>query len=109
MEKNLTIEIENLTFYGIIGILPFEREKKQKIVININIEYLYDKKKFIDYSEITSLIEKIIIEKKFELIEDAIVYCEETLHKLYKIKNLYIKISKPNILKNSIVSLSSKS
>ncbi len=43
--------------------------------------------------------------EKFELLEDAIIYIEKFLYKNYKITNLKLKISKPNILTNCIVSL----
>ncbi len=102
----MKISIENLTFKCIIGILDFERVKKQKIVIDIFFEYDYlNNDTFIDYSEISSKIEKIMKKKKFELLEEAILYIENYLNKKYPIKNLKIKISKPNILKNCIVSL----
>ena len=43
--------------------------------------------------------------KKFELLEEAIIYIENYLTTKYKIKKLKIKISKPDILPNCIVSL----
>ena len=102
----MKIEISDLTFKCIIGILDFERIKKQKVIINISFEYEYSKDLFIDYSEISALVKKTMKEQKFLLLEDAILYIESLLQNSYKIHNLKIKISKPNILKNCIVSLS---
>ena len=102
----MKIEISDLTFNCIIGILDFERIKKQKVIINISFEYEYSKDLFIDYSEISTLVKKTMKEQKFLLLEDAILYIESLLQNSYKITNLKIKISKPNILKNCIVSLS---
>ena len=102
----MKIEISDLTFNCIIGILDFERIKKQKVIINISFEYEYSKDLFIDYSEISTLVKKTMKEQKFLLLEDAILYIESLLQNSYKIYNLKIKISKPNILKNCIVSLS---
>ncbi|MAD41491.1 MAG: dihydroneopterin aldolase [Arcobacter sp.] len=102
----MKVEIKDLSFKCIIGILDFERVKKQKVVINVSFEYKFKKDVFIDYSEISSLIESKMKMKKFLLIEDAIIYFETKLYKLYKVKNLQIKISKPDILKNCIVSVS---
>ncbi len=102
----MKIEISDLTFNCIIGILDFERIKKQKVIINISFEYEYSKDLFIDYSEISTLVKKTMKEQKFLLLEDAILYIESLLQNSYKIHNLKIKISKPNILKNCIVSLS---
>ncbi len=106
--KTLKINIENLSFKCIIGILDFERVKKQKVIVNLSFEYKYKQNEFIDYSHISKLIEKKMKKKKFELLEDAIIYFEKILYKKYPIKNLKISISKPNILKNCVVSLSSK-
>lgn len=102
----MKIEIEQLTFKCIIGILDFERIKKQKVVINISFEYEFSKDIFIDYSEISSLVKSTMKQQKFLLLEDAILYIETLLQNNYKISYLKIKISKPNILKNCIVSLS---
>jgi 7,8-dihydroneopterin aldolase/epimerase/oxygenase len=102
----MKIEIEDLTFDCIIGILPQERINTQKIIINISFEYKFQNKNFIDYSKIINEIENIMKEKKFELLEEAILFLENFLKTNYEIKNLKIKISKPDIITNCIVSLS---
>ena len=102
----MKIEISDLTFKCIIGILDFERTKKQKVIVNISFEYNFSKDLFIDYSEISQLIKTTMKKEKFLLLEDAILHLESLLINTYQISNLYIKISKPNILKNCVVSLS---
>lgn len=102
----MKIEISDLTFKCIIGILDFERIKKQKVIVNISFEYSFSKDLFINYAEISQLIKTTMKKEKFPLLEDAILHLENLLNNSYKISNLYIKISKPNILKNCIVSLS---
>ncbi len=106
MKKNLTIEIKDLTFNCIIGILDFERIKKQRVIINISFNYQYSKNYFIDYSEVSELVKDVMKNRKFELLEDAIIFIEKKLYKMYKISKLSIKISKPDILKDCIVTLS---
>lgn len=101
----MKVEIENLSFKTIIGILDFERKKTQRVIINISFEYDYKKGKFIDYAKIAKTIKKTIKKEKFGLIEDAIVFLEKKLNKNYDIKNLKIKITKPNILKDCKVSV----
>ncbi len=101
----MKIEISNLTFKCIIGILDFERIKKQKVIINLSFEYEFLKDSFINYAEVSELLEKTMKKQKFLLLEDAIVYLENLLNNSYNINNLKIKISKPNILKNCVVSL----
>ena len=102
----MKIEISDLTFKCIIGILDFERIKKQKVIINISFEYNFSKDLFIDYAEISTLVKSTMKKQKFLLLEDAILYLKLLLQNNYKINALKIKISKPNILKNCIVSLS---
>jgi len=101
----MKIKISNLTFKCIIGILDFERIKKQKVIIDLSFEYNFSKDSFINYAEVSTLIEKTMKKEKFLLLEDAILYLESLLNNNYKISNLKIKISKPTILKNCIVSL----
>ncbi|CAM3564430.1 dihydroneopterin aldolase [Arcobacter aquimarinus] len=101
----MKIEISNLTFKCIIGILDFERIKKQKVVIDLSFEYEFSKDIFINYADVANLVEKTMKKEKFLLLEDAILYLERLLNKTYTITNLKIKISKPNILKNCVVSL----
>ncbi|MDK2069907.1 dihydroneopterin aldolase [Aliarcobacter butzleri] len=102
----MKIDIENLTFKCIIGILDFERVKKQKVIINLSFEYDFSNDKFIDYSEVADLLKKTMKKEKFQLIEDAVLYLTKLLNQTYEIKNLKLKISKPTILKDCIVSLS---
>lgn len=101
----MKIEISNLTFKCIIGILDFERIKKQKVVIDLSFEYEFSKDIFVNYADVANLVEKTMKKEKFLLLEDAILYLERLLNKTYTITNLKIKISKPNILKNCVVSL----
>ena len=104
----MKVSIDNLTFKTIIGILPFERVKKQKVVLAISFKYKFTKgqKDFIDYSHVANMTKLVVKEEKFELIEDALIYLKRALRKEFKISKLKIKISKPNILKNCLVSVS---
>ena len=102
----MKIHINDLSFKCIIGILDFERIKKQKVVIDLSFEYEFSKDKFINYAEVSELLKTTMKKEKFLLLEDAILHIENLLTQTYEISNLYIKISKPNILTNCIVSLS---
>ena len=102
----MKIEIEDLTFKAIIGILDFERVKKQRVIINLTATYEY-KNDFIDYVKIKDLIKKSIKKKKFLLLEDALNYLSKKIKKEFpQIQTLYIKISKPDILIDCQVSIS---
>ena len=82
------------------------RIKKQRVIINISFEYGFSKDLFIDYSEVSNLIKTTMKKEKFLLLEDAILHLENLLNTKYKIQNLSIQISKPDILKDCIVTLS---
>ncbi len=103
----LKVTIENLTFDCIIGILESERIKEQKVVVNLSFEYFFDevKKDFIDYVKVASLIENNMKTGRFFLIEDAILFLRKELKNRFELKNLWLKITKPDIMPNCIVSV----
>ncbi|MCI0500573.1 MAG: dihydroneopterin aldolase [Epsilonproteobacteria bacterium] len=103
----LKVTIENLTFECIIGILESERKDEQKVIINLSFEYFFNEntKEFIDYSKVAFLVENIMKEEKFFLIEDAILFLRKKLKIQYELKNLWLKITKPDIMPNCIVSV----
>ncbi len=107
MHKNFCVSIDNLTFEAIIGILPEERETPQRVILDISFEYGYNNssKEFINYADVATLVKSTMCEKKFELIEEALLYIENLLYKTYGVKNLKIKIAKPDILDNCVVSV----
>ncbi|MEA2050238.1 MAG: dihydroneopterin aldolase [Campylobacterota bacterium] len=104
----MRVYIKQLSFNTIIGILPFERVTKQKVFVDISFDYKFTKSnnEFIDYSIVVNLVKQIMKKKKFKLIEDAILVLEKRLKKEFKLSNLYIQITKPDILKDCIVSVS---
>jgi len=102
----MTIHVEDLKFQCIIGILDFERITPQDIIINLSIDYDY-KYGFINYANIVSTCRDLMIKSQFRLIEDAINSINLKLNKEYKaIKSIKIKLSKPSILPDCIVSVS---
>lgn len=103
----MTIHIEGLTTKAIIGILDFEREKAQNIIIDLELGYEYDKNNFLNYADIAQAVINDIQIKKYGLLEDALESLKEMLFSQYPhIKTLYIKLTKPDILKNCRVGLS---
>lgn len=102
----MTINIEDLKFQTIIGILDFERTSPQDVLINVEIEYDY-KNEYINYADITTFITSQMIEKKFLLIEDALSSLSKKLKKEFSLINtLNLKITKPSILPDCRVSVS---
>ena len=103
----MTIHIEKLEILAIIGILDFERITPQRVVIDAHIDYYYEENQFINYAEVISIIEAMIISKKYQLLEDALNDIQQKILQRYsQILKLTIKISKPDIIKNATVALS---
>src|SRR5574344_453075 len=102
----MTIYIENLTFKCIVGILDFERKKRQRVIVNLSFDYEFKDGSFIDYAEVSELVKRIMKDKKFKLLEDAVKTLSELIKNKYEVENLQLKNSKPNILKDCVVSLS---
>ncbi len=102
----MVIHIEDLKFQAIIGILDFEREQEQDIIVNITIDYEY-KDEFINYAEVCELIKTLAKKSNFLLIEDALEILTTELKKTFPLINtLYLKITKPSILPDATVSVS---
>jgi len=103
----MTIHIENLTFDVIIGLLDFERDKPQCVIINLEASYDYSNDQFIDYGDMVLLIQNKLKEERYKLLENTLLGLKELLHTTYpQIDALNIKISKPDILPECTVALS---
>ncbi|UFH58882.1 dihydroneopterin aldolase [Sulfurovum mangrovi] len=102
----MTIHIEALTFEVIIGLLDFEREKPQRVIVDMEATYPY-KDIFLDYAKITESIIAHLKTKRYELLEDALLGIKDELMGEYpQITALKLKISKPDILSECSVALS---
>ncbi|MGL2458679.1 dihydroneopterin aldolase [Helicobacter pylori] len=110
MKTKQGVHIHNLVFETILGILEFERLKPQKISVNVDLFYTeLPNKAYLDYMEIQELIQKMMREKQYLLIEDALKDLSHVLKTRYsKISELYLKISKLEISPNSQVGASVK-
>lgn len=103
--SKLKIYVEDLRFQCIIGILDFERETLQDVIINLEIEYLF-KEQFINYADVAQMIKTLMINQKFLLLEDAIAEISKKLKENFQqINTLKLKITKPSILPDCKVSV----
>ncbi|WP_309499202.1 dihydroneopterin aldolase [Sulfurovum sp.] len=103
----MTVHIEELTFDVIIGLLDFERDKPQRVIINLEVSYEYSDDQFIDYADIVLLIQNELKEKRYTLLENALLGLKDILYTTYpNLQTLWVKISKPDILPKCTVSLS---
>jgi len=103
----MIIHIEALTFEVIIGLLDFERDRPQPVIVDLEASYDYSNENFIDYADMVFLIKKELNEKKYELLEEALLGIKERLCSTYpQLKTLSLKIAKPDILPECTVALS---
>lgn len=85
-----------MRFKCVVGVLSFERVKKQKISLKLSAKT----SEFIDYGLISEYIYTCFKQQKFIYLEDALAFFEENLAKEFpKIKKFKLKISKPQIFK----------
>ncbi len=110
MKTKQGVHIHNFVFETILGILEFERLKPQKISVDLDLFYTeLPNKAYLDYMEIQELIQKMMQEKQYLLIEDALKDLSHVLKTRYKeISELFLKISKLEISPNSQVGASVK-
>jgi dihydroneopterin aldolase len=103
----MTIHIEDLTYDVIIGLLDFERDRPQRVIINLKANYDYSDDKFIDYADMVLLMQNKLKEQRYKLLENALLGLKELLYSTYpQLNSLSLKISKPDILDACTVSLS---
>ncbi len=110
MKTQQGVHIHNLVFKTILGILEFERLKPQKISVNLDLFYTQlPNKAYLDYIKIQELIQKMMQENQYLLIEDALKDLSHALKTRYnEISELHLKISKLEISPNSQVGASVK-
>ncbi len=101
-----TIHIENLTFQAVIGILDKERREAQKVVADVEILYSKKGEVFINYAQVAKMIEEGMKKEQYLLLEEALEDLSSKI-KLHfpTIETLKIKLSKPEILDNCVVSV----
>ncbi|MBD5164839.1 dihydroneopterin aldolase [Helicobacter sp.] len=111
-----TICLEDLILEAVIGILPSERQKTQKILINAEFTYVWNpktqsnrnldtRKKFLDYRILRDFI-KESFERQFGLLEEAQHYFyREIPLRFPQIKEFWIKITKLEIFEDCNVSI----
>ncbi|MBK1972044.1 dihydroneopterin aldolase [Campylobacter sp. TTU-622] len=85
-------------FKCIIGILDFERKKKQKVIIKLKAKSY----EFLDYSILTKKIKKYYKKNKFYTIEESLKFVSIKLkEKIPSLYSLKISVFKPKIIKKT--------
>lgn len=102
------IFIQSLEVRCIIGTLPRERRKKQKIVIDLEFPANIKKaarqdrlKDALNYQTIAKKIRTVVSDSRFYLIETLAEKLAAFLLKEYPISSLTLKITKPGAIQNA--------
>lgn len=96
----ISVFVDNLEFYTIIGLLDFERVNSQKICVSMEFE-AYE---FVDYATVCEITQREFNENKFYKVEDALEYFAIKFKAIYpSLTKFYMKISKIEIVPNAIV------
>ena len=103
-----SIFIKDFVIHEIIGIHDHEKTKKQKIKFNIIIDVDQntlpdegDLKSIIDYEKITTKLENLTKNKKYNFLESL---AEDSFKEIFedkRINSVKIKIEKPDAIKNA--------
>lgn len=103
--QEFKLKIKDLEFETIIGILDFERTKKQKVLLNA--EFLYEfSEEILDYRLLREFLLQAF-DKNFDTLENALVYFKENIPKNFNnIKYFHIELSKTQIFTDCVISVS---
>ena len=100
-----TISIEKIKVDCIIGVYDVERTKKQRLYIDIELDYDSTKacqsdhiKHAIDYFQITEDIHKFVSDSSYQLIEALASAIADKVLSNKLIQRIRVKISKPEAL-----------
>jgi len=100
----MTLFIKKFEFKAILGVLEIERTNTQRIIVNAKIHYHYVPSDIIDYSQVSEIIQEVIVTNKFFFIEEALEGIVTILkNKFPKIEKIKLKISKPDIISDCVV------
>ncbi|MDR0747688.1 MAG: dihydroneopterin aldolase [Helicobacteraceae bacterium] len=103
----MRLNLRDLSFEAVIGVLPYERERVQRVIANAEIDYAYSRGRFLDYALVARLIETEIKGGGFTLIEEALnAVTTKILALSADIKKVKLSIEKPEALPNAVASLS---
>jgi dihydroneopterin aldolase len=103
----MTVAIRNFRFPVIIGLLDFERETEQEIVVDLEFDYDYSDGGYLDYARVAETVREHLQRERYELLEEALLGLEKLLKGSFPaMTRLVCTLTKPHILPQAEVSLS---
>ena len=102
------IFIQGLEISCIIGTLPRERKKKQKVVVDLEFPVSIrkaarkdDLRDALNYQKFVGQTTKFVSQSRFYLIETLAERLAQKLLLEFKLENILLRISKPNAIRNA--------
>ena len=93
------IIISEAQFLCNIGISKKEREKKQEIIVDVEL-FLMTKKKIVNYSEVYDLLKDVVEKKEYKLIETMAENVAKEILNSFFIDKIIVRVKKPKALSN---------
>ena len=102
------IYIEGLQVYSLIGVYDWEREAKQRLLVDmqlftdLSLAAKSDQvKDTLNYAEVASCVEQLANISEFELIEALADAMITRVFECFPVQKVCLKLSKPDILPNA--------
>ncbi len=97
------IIMNGMEFYGYHGVLPGEQEIGQRFLVDLELATylehpgrLDDLTETIDYTELYGLVEKIVTEERFSLIEALAERIAQAVLGRYSVEEVMVRVKKPH-------------
>lgn len=97
------IIMQGMAFYGYHGVLPGEQEIGQRFLVDLELSTylghpgrLDDLSEAIDYADVYGLVEKIVTEERFSLIEALAERIAQTVLGRYSVEEVMVRVKKPH-------------
>ncbi|MFC3121058.1 dihydroneopterin aldolase [Agaribacter flavus] len=103
-----TVFIQGLELSTIIGVYDFERNEKQRVIVDIEIATDLSKASetdniddTVDYGHIAETLSQVASNSRFQLLEALGKEMLDTLFSYYPLKTVSLTINKPDIISNA--------
>ena len=97
------IIIEGMEFYGYHGVLPGEQEIGQRFLVDMELTTylehparLDDLSEAIDYADVYGLVERIVTDERFNLIEALAERIAQAVLSRYSVEEVMVRVKKPH-------------
>ena len=102
------IYIEGLQVYSLIGVYDWERDAKQRLLVDMQLYTDLSRaaksdqvKDTLNYAEVASCVEQVADSSEFELLEALANAMVVNVFAGFPVQKISIKLSKPDILPNA--------